>query len=455
MRYRGRVSAVGRLAIVATVLAGGAAGVALAHATLRRADPPVGGRVPLAPGELRLEFSDAVVARTSRVDLVAPDSQRFSLHVIGDSVNAKVLVAHVPELRIAGEYRVEWRLIGPDGHAVTGKYGFTIDSVPVPIDTTTSPAVEEGPMHEPSSDSWDQRAIRFAASLMLAVLIGSVAFALFVLPVAVRADAGSTRKFQSAVDSRLRSLCILGSWLLLALGVVRLLSHGATLSGSMAALSIGDLGDLIAQSTFGRGWLLQMVAAIALLLALRMTGATRWRVMAAITVALAISAALLGHPAAVTNVPVLAVGLDAVHVIGGGGWAGTILVMSITALPQLVRISADHRLLLARNLLRAFSPLALTCAAVLVITGAASAWLQLRDLGLLFGSAYGLVLVRKVVVVLLIAALGAYHWRVVQPSLNTERSIARLRMSIALDVVLVLLVLILTAFLTGTTPPVS
>jgi putative copper export protein len=37
---------------------------------------------------------------------------------------------------------------------------------------------------------------------------------------------------------------------------------------------------------------------------------------------------------------------------------------------------------------------------------------------------------------------------------NTERSLARLRTSITLDVALVLLVLILTAILTGTTPPV-
>jgi len=446
--------AVGRVAIIATLLLACAAGIALAHATLRRADPPVGGRTQLPPSELRLEFSEAVAARTSRVTLVAPDSERFALHVTGDSAMANVLLAHVPALRIAGQYRVEWRLVGADGHAVTGNYGFTIDSIPVQVDTAETRPAEQDQVHEPASDSFGQRFIRFAASTILVIVIGSVAFALFVLPGAVRADAG-TGKFGTAVDGRLRSLCVAGSWLLLALGVARLVSHGVTLSGSMAALSIGDLGDLVAGSTFGRGWLLQMFAALALLLVLRLTGATRWRLLAGITVALAISAALLGHPAAAADVPVLAVGLDAAHVIGAGGWAGAILVMAIAALPQVARVSADHRLLLSRNLLRAFSPLALTCAVVLVVTGAASAWLQLRDLGLLFGSAYGLALVRKVVIVLLIAALGAYHWRIAQPSLNTERSAARLRQSIALDVVLVLTVLILTAILTGTTPPVS
>ena len=365
---------------------------------------------------------------------------------------ANVLVAHVPELRVPGQYRVEWRLVGPDGHAVNGKYGFTVDSIPVPVDRTVTGPAKQTEMHEPSSDTRVQQAIRFASLLALVTVIGSIAFALFVLPAVSSATAGGSTATRDSIDRRLRSLGVTGAWALLALAVVRLVSHGATLSGSAAALSIGDLGDLLSSSTFGRGWLLQVVAAIALLFILRSKTNPRWRILAGISVPLAFSASLLGHPAAVMDVPFLAVGLDAVHTLAAGGWAGAILVMSIVAVPQVVRGSADQRLPLARNMLRAFSPLALTCAAVLVLTGAASAWLQLRDPGLVLGSAYGLVLLRKVVIVLLIAALGAYHWRVAQPALDTDRSVARLRTSLAFDVALVLLVLVLTAILTGTAP---
>lgn len=445
----------GAFARLATVilLVGGGAGIALAHATLRRAEPPVGGRVPRPPGQLKLEFSEAVVPRTSRVDLIAPDSQRFALQVTGDSTMANVLLAQVPTLRSAGQYRVEWRLIGPDGHAVTGKYGFTVDSMPAPIDTSRIRPADQSQPPESSSGALVQGVIRFAASLVLVTVIGSVAFALFVLPVALRGDAGTTSKFRSAVEPRLHSLCVAGSWLVLALGVVRLLTHGVTLSGSTSALQIADLGDLILRSTFGKGWLLQMSAAIGMLLVLRAPGPTRWRVLAVLAVALAFSAPLLGHPAGVADAQIFAVGFDGVHVLGAGGWAGAILVMSIAALPQVVRVDAEHRLTLARNLLAAFTPLALMCASVLLITGAASAWLQLRDLRLLLDSGYGLALVRKVVIVLLIAALGAYHWRVARPSMGTERAISGLRTSIAFDAALVLVVLVLTAILTGTAPP--
>ena len=443
-----------RYTIAVVLLIACAAGVAVAHATLRRADPPSGGRVPGPPREVRLEFSETVAARTSRIELIAPDSQRFRLHVTGDSASTKVLVAHVPELEVAGLYRVEWRLVGPDGHAVTGTYGFTVDSVPVPIDSAVTMPEKQEDMHEPSPDPPIQQVIRFASSLALVTVIGSIAFALFVLPAVSPVMSGGSIPLRDSIDVRLRSLGVAGAWSLLGLAAVRLVSHGATLSGSAAALGLGDLGDLLAGSTFGRGWMLQVIVTIALLLGLRSKTSARWRVLAGVAVVLAISASLLGHPAAVTDAPVLAVGLDAVHALAAGGWAGAILVMSMAAVPLVVREPADQRLPLTRNMLRAFTPLALTCAAILAVTGAASAWLQLRDPGLVLGSEYGLVLLRKGVIVLMIAALGAYHWRVAQPSLNTERSVTRLRMSIALDVALVVLVLVLTANLTGTAPPV-
>jgi putative copper resistance protein D len=129
-------------------------------------------------------------------------------------------------------------------------------------------------------------------------------------------------------------------------------------------------------------------------------------------------------------------------------------MLAFIALPQVLALPVVNRVETARALLRAFSPLALWCAAILAVTGAVGGWIQLRDPGLILGSEYGLVLFRKVVVVLIIAALGAYHWRVVQPSVGSDRSLSRLRGSMMLDVAFVLLVLVLTAILTGTAPPV-
>ncbi len=447
-----------RVTVVTALLVAAVFGVAWAHATLVRSMPPSGAHLNRPPTELRLVFSEAVTARTSRVELVSPDSQRLALAVRADTADGKSLLADVPPLPVVGTYRVEWRLVGTDGHAVTGRYSFIIDSIPV-VQSVDSVSASQAPMgheegHDPSADRPLQQAIRFLTFLSMMIVFGSVAFGLFVLPRATRSDSAGSLDFRTAVEDRLVIMTTFGAWSLLVLALVRLTSHGITLSGSLEALRIGDLADLLTSSTWGRGWSLQVAATIGLLLALRRRTPVRWGVLAAVGVVLAISASFLGHPAAVPDVPLLAMGLDAVHVLAAGGWAGGILALAVAALPKALAVPSDDRVGLVRSLLRAFSPLALSCAAVLAVTGAVGAWLQLRDLGLVLGSPYGLALVRKVVVVAVIVVLGAYHWRVVQPSVNSDRSVARLRLSIALDVTVVLLVLVLTAILTGTAPPV-
>jgi copper transport protein len=440
---------------MASLLLAAVLGVAWAHATLVRSNPSGNAHLSRPPVQLELEFSEAVVARTSRVELVAPDSQRFALELRGDSANAKTLFAEVPALAMTGRYRVEWRLVGADGHAITGQYAFIIDSIPrSPIESAAVSRELQEEAHEPAADALLQRVIRFVSFLSMVVMIGSVAFALFVLPAAARAAGDASDDFARLVERGLRSLGVAGAWSLLILAVVRLTSHGVVLSGSLEALRFGDLADLLTGSTWGRGWWLQVAATITLLFGLRTAKPIRWSALACIAGALAISASFLGHPAAVPDVPGLAMSLDAIHVLAAGGWAGSIIMLAFVALPQVLALPVVNRVETARALLRAFSPLALWCAAILAVTGAVGGWLQLRDPGLILGSEYGLVLFRKVVIVLMVAGLGAYHWRVVQPVVGSDRSLGRLRVSMVLDVALVTLVLVVTAILTGTAPPV-
>ncbi len=192
---------------------------------------------------------------------------------------------------------------------------------------------------------------------------------------------------------------------------------------------------------------------IALLLVLRDGTSSRWRRAAPLAMLMALSAAMLGHPAGASAVRPFAIGVDAAHVLAAGGWAGGILVMSLCAVPPLMKQPPNERLPLIQATLRAFSSLALASAAIVVLTGVASAWIQLREPSLLLSSDYGHALLRKTVAVLAIALLGAYHWLIAQPSLHSERSTTTLRRSLALDVVFVVAVLTLTAILTGTTPP--
>ncbi len=449
-----------RVATIATALLVFTAVAAWAHSRLVRSDPPRDARLVWPPTVIRLEFSEAVTATTSRVELVAPDSQRLPLTVRGDSGSRKTLLADVPLLPSSGSYRVEWRLIGPDGHAVSGDYSFTVDSIVGQRSANPADSALQHGASPPSAvvgaESPLQQSTRFVWTVALLVVLGSTSLSLAILPRLRVNAAGQGSEFQRSVDERLRAWTATGAWLLLALAVVRLTSQAVVLSGSLPSIRLGDVSGIVAGSTWGRGWLVFVAAAIAIIVfargSRRTSGRSPWPKIAGACVVLAIASPFLGHPASTAYAP-LTMSLDAVHVVAAGGWGGSILMLALVALPRASAVAGDERANVLRGLLREFSPVALSCAAVLLITGTVEAWLQMGSLAALWNSEYGLALIRKLVFVMLVAALGAWHWRFAQPSLGSERSVTALRWSIALDVVFLLGVLVLTAILTGTAPP--
>ena len=101
----------------------------VAHARLKRANPPVGGVVSIAaaPAELQIWFSEPVEPALSSVEVRAPDGTRMDrgdLH--GD-------VADRTQLRVTllpltpGTYRVLWRVVSVDTHRTNGSFPFRVE----------------------------------------------------------------------------------------------------------------------------------------------------------------------------------------------------------------------------------------------------------------------------------------------------------------------------------------
>ena len=447
----------GRMITAALLLAGGA-GIALAHATLRRADPPSGGHVSRPPQLLRLEFSEAVKPGTSRIELIFPDSQRRSLSLAAEEGNRNVLVADVPVLPLAGVYRVEWRLIGPDGHTVSGRYAFTVDSIPAvsstPVESPRGPPVEPGlGAYAPNAPFYVLT--RFLSALSITLLLGVTLFTVLLLPRASLSE-HTPVEFRDRLHQRARVWAVASLWSVLVIAIARLAGQGAALGGSIGSVDVRTLSGIVTGTAWGRAWLAVVALTVAGLVMLRGVREARasgyWTGLTVVCAGFALALPFLGHPAAATAATT-AIALDAIHVVAAGGWAGTILIIAMVALPAVLTLERGARPGTLRALLQAFTPIALTCATLLLLTGAGAAWIQLGSVAAFWGTPYGLALVRKLLFVAAVAALGAWHWRVVQPGLASDASVTTLRRSMAVDVVMVIGVLALTAVLTGTPPP--
>ena len=99
---------------------------ALAHARLEKSMPPVGGTVASA-SEIRLEFSEGVEPRFSKVTLTGPGGAAVPLGAAATAAgNQAVLIVPISKPLSAGEYKVHWQAVSVDTHHTQGSFEFTV-----------------------------------------------------------------------------------------------------------------------------------------------------------------------------------------------------------------------------------------------------------------------------------------------------------------------------------------
>jgi len=99
---------------------------AFAHAQLQKATPPVGGTVA-SPSEIRLEFSEGVEPKFSKVSLTGPGGAAVPLGAAATAPsNQAVLIVPISKPLSPGAYTVHWQAVSVDTHHTQGTFEFTV-----------------------------------------------------------------------------------------------------------------------------------------------------------------------------------------------------------------------------------------------------------------------------------------------------------------------------------------
>lgn len=112
--------------IAAIVLLLAAPSLALAHARLRQAEPPVDGTVRNPPTQVEITFTEAVEPRFSSITVENASGTRVDkqdTHVTGS--DAHRLAVSVNPLS-PGTYKVVWRVTAVDTHKSESTFTFTV-----------------------------------------------------------------------------------------------------------------------------------------------------------------------------------------------------------------------------------------------------------------------------------------------------------------------------------------
>jgi putative copper export protein/methionine-rich copper-binding protein CopC len=445
---------------------------AAAHLSLVSSEPAEGAELAEVPREIRLRFSEPAELAFTQVELLGPAGTPIRLsdpRIAAGEPN--VVVLRIEGDITPGPHSVVWRTTSADGHPVRGRISFSLaeDAEGLAADAPEAPAAVSPVHHDPtafpeangfSAESPGYVAVRWVTFIGLLGVIGIVAFRVIVLGlVRRRGDAEGLLLLEPAA-ARATGIGLAFAVLLAVAVLARLYAQSLAVHGAGEALSWTSFSAILARTTWGLGWMLQ-AAAVSVVLAGFLVARRRarthagWALAAAGVVALAFTPALAGHAVAVPGNPALAILADGLHVVGAGGWLGSLLAVLLVGIPAALRLDAEARGAAVAALVNAFSPTALFFAALVTVTGVVSATFHLGSVADLWRSDYGRVLLLKVGVLALVFGTGAYNWLRVRPALGDARGASRLRRSAGAELAVGAAVLLVTAVLVATPPPMD
>jgi copper transport protein len=407
---------------------------ALAHANLVEASPPQGSEVSKPPERVELRFNEPVDAEFDPVVVRGAGGARVDAHDARvDPEDARVVLADLRRVP-NGSYTVKWRVTSIDGHVVEGRYSFAVvaagEERPPSEDAgdrDTSVAGSQSGHHaghhgggaggvastarrEPIPEPSAGGAATRAASIEHGLALAATAFLAGLAPFAVLVWLPASR--QSGVGrAAIRSFWVLAGGLFLALalaGVGELSSYAVRASGN--PLSNELLWQTLFDSRVGAVWLARL--SVALLAAAAIAAAVRsgrtWAWWAAIGASATLMMTLSGlsHAAATGRLlPLLA---DWTHAVAAAVWMGGLLGFGVAMCSGAYRsLAPDSRAKLRERAVRRFSAVATCAVVVLACTGLYAAVLHVPNAQALLATPYGLALMAKLVLLILLLAVGA------------------------------------------------
>lgn len=363
MRIHGRHGLFATLGAV--LLSAAAAGSVNAHAELVLAKPSPGTGLPQAPAAVVLKFTEPLNISISRIQVLDASGLDVGTGstepVSGDPTAMQRELGLLP----VGQYTVSWTTVSAlDGHSLHGSYRFGVGTSAAPDEEVRkSPIDSEGVLGLVG---------RFLALLGLGLWLGVTILG------SRAARAGLSTPSIAAIGRIAPALALTGT-------ALAILSSSFVATGSITALP-GVFAS-------GSGQLRAVVLGASL--AGLIVGSRVRLVALALATAAIIGEAASGH-AATSPLPALATAVWAVHLGAVGVWVFAIFA-ALLSRPRL------------REVLAAMSTPAVLAAGAVGLSGLASAAFVLSDIGQIFSTDYGFVLVGKTIAFGLMVTFGLSH----------------------------------------------
>ncbi|WP_253735881.1 copper resistance CopC/CopD family protein [Paenibacillus sp. FJAT-26967] len=389
---------------------------ASAHAALINTEPAPNSRMEQGPEQIRLTFNEALEESVFYIHVLDQSGNKITDEEASMTQDRSAIVLKLPKLG-EGLYLVSYHVISGDGHPVGGSYPITVGDPPASGDSAAGEAPHE---HGIGSSGVDGLLQFIARGFWYAAMLSLTGWLFW-------RRTASIRKLPEAVSSKWTRMLQL-FYLITLLFVVA--THLESLLGGGG---LSQLGNLLTRTGIGISWLVSLALSLLgfMLLTRRAWLDYAW------AAALLLTKSLSGH--AVTFSPEWASVLsDAVHLAASALWVGGLIAAWVLYTKKRDEFT---------GFLKAFSKAALGSIVVLAVSGSVLVLLFLPDLTYIFDTQWGILLLIKLGLVLVVAGTGAllrYYMKK-----NNEQAVRSLY---KVDFSAMLLILLAVGFLTYLSP---
>lgn len=405
------------LAIVGVGFVGG--GVALAHNSATGSSPSNGEVLTTSPPQWTMTFAKAVPITSASGELVREDGVRRTLPTPRHGTTENVIVFDLPA-DISGRVTARWRLVGTDGHVISGRVSFSVQatsapsstsltvpvnpaesssSVPLPGTTvgsanispaTSTPVVADQPEEENGPvPELVRTLVRFSTFAVL-TLFGGIFFAEWYI---AQGTLFTNRGRRLANGTALGLFIFPVASLMILIDDLRG-SSGTLFDGLSAAASLTIGPMIMARIAFGA-----LLARLTRSLLVR-SGARQQDLLYILLVLIPYCVTLSygGHSRS-QRLPQIGVPADVIHVLAISAWLGGLAVVLAVVIPA---VKPDEAL---PAFLR-FGYAAERAVPIIIVTGLVQSFRLHQSVGSLLTSHHGLLLLAKIGVVLAMLSLG-------------------------------------------------
>ncbi len=314
-------------------------GTVSAHNTLLSSSPPDGSQLTESPTQIALQFDLPAPLETASAELIDATGVRTDLtDLFHGPAGETEIVAPLPA-GLSGAVTVRWRLVGPDGHPLTGRVSFTVamptstspaaaTSVP-PVETsTTSPSLAASADDDSGDTTGTPGAVRWLLRFASYVAIGAV-IGITLTDRLIWHGLASRPSFRRLISRSLAAVA--------ALAFAQLLILGADIEGTSPWRAFGAL-DTATLTDAGVALSIRiLLCAVAWVVLCEMDfvhAQVRWTALTLVGVALMGTWAWAGH-ARSQRWSWLGVPVDVVHHSAASLWVAALAIVGITALTAL------------------------------------------------------------------------------------------------------------------------